>query len=358
MNIRMKTMMGTHHSWSIVARSLALSFLKLNNNLYLESINGHEDIPEELIRSFDLKIFSPDIDLSYTLPRNFEKRFLTKSKSKIAIYNYDSDILPREWKSMDKYVDWILPSSNYSKEVFLKSGWNEDKLIVVPHGVSYDEFNNNDGRCKDIDDNYFNFLNISIPHYRKNLDLLVLAYYLEFEGNNNVCLNIKTTVKNPKHYFELNVLDKIKDIQRSLPGIKLPKINILTSKYKSMVPLYNSADCYISTTSSEGFGMTFLEAMFSGLLVVAPHQTGQKDFLNNKNSLEIEGDFKNSPKEYQYWSPSANSKTFFPSVDSIRKNMRMAYENSFVEKRKNAFSDSTRYTWDSAARKILGLKDG
>ena len=258
---------------------------------------------------------------------------------------------------MDRYVDWILPSSNYSKEIFLKSGWDEKKMVVVPHGISYDDFNNNDGKCKDIDDNYFNFLNISIPHYRKNLDLLVLAYYLEFQGNKNVCLNIKTTIKNPKYYFEFNFLDKLKDIQRSLPGIDLPKINILTSKYKSMVPLYNSADCYISTTSFEGFGMTFLEAMFSGLLVIGPHQTGQRDFLNINTSLEIKGKFKDSPKEYQYWKSSINSKTFFPDIDSIRKQMRLAYENRFVEKRKNAFSDSTKYTWDNAAKKILELKN-
>lgn len=358
MNIRMKTMMGTHHSWSVVARSLASSFLKLDQNLFLESINGHEGISDDLMKYFDLKIFSPDIDLAYTLPKNFEKRFLTKSKTKIAIYNYDSDILPSDWSDLDKHVDWILPSSNYSKEIFLKSGWDEKKLVVVPHGVSYDDFNKYDGKCEDIDDNYFNFLNISIPHYRKNLDLLVLAYYLEFEGNDNVCLNIKTTIKKPEYYFEFNFLEKINDIQKSLPGMKLPKVNILTSAYDSMIPLYNSSDCYISTTSFEGFGMTLLEAMFSGLLVIAPHQTGQKDFLNSKNSLEIEGKVGSSPKEYQYWKPSHNSKTFFPSVDSIRKNMRMAYENNYTEKTKMAYIDSSKYTWDNAAKKILDLKDG
>lgn len=354
MNIRMKTMMGTHHSWSVVARSLALSFLQLNNNIYLESINGMENIEGDLLEYFDLKIFSPDIDLAYTMPKNFKKRFLTKSKAKMAIYNYDSDIVPKEWLGTDKYVDFVLPSSNYSKEIFLRSGWNKDKLFVIPHGLFLDDFNDNN-TCEDIDDKYFNFLNISIPHHRKNLDLLVLAYYLEFQNNENVCLNIKTEIKNPKYYFEINFLDTLKEISRKFSGVKLPKINILTKKYDSIIPLYNSSDCYISTTSFEGFGMTMLEAMCSKTLVVAPHQTGQRDFLNKNNSIDIGGSFEPSPKEYQYWASSVGSKTFFPNIDSIRMGMRLAYESNFNSKVDMAYNDSLNYTWSNAAKKIMDL---
>ena len=75
-----------------------------------------------------------------------------------------------------------------------------------------------------------------------------------------------------------------------------------------MFGLYNSCDALISATSSEGFGLPMLEAMASNLLVLAPIQTGQSDFLNSENCIDISGKYIDAPKEYQYWRESYGSK--------------------------------------------------
>ena len=90
MNIYSKSFYGTHHSWAVVMRSIMTSFLKKKHSISIKSINGYENINDELKPFIDN--FSPNIDLEicYTMPINFPNRFKEKSKVKMAIYNYES----------------------------------------------------------------------------------------------------------------------------------------------------------------------------------------------------------------------------------------------------------------------------
>lgn len=351
MRVRIKSMLGGHASWSIVMRSIAEEISK-KESIYLESINGVENINEFLLSRIK-PCFNADLDLAYTMPENFKKRFLSKSKVKAAIYNYESSLLPETWRSSHNYIDYILPSSNYCKEVFIRSGFPEKKVIVVPHGINHEEFSG-ENFCEDIDQRYFNFLNISIPHFRKNLDKLIEAYFLEFDEEDPVCLNIKTSIIKPKKYFEINILDLVKKIQTKF-NKRLPKLNIISKRYDSLYPLYNSSDAFVSATSSEGFGLPMLESMASKTLVLCPNQTGQSDFLNNENSIDIFGNYISAPKEYQYWRASYGSQVFMPDIESIRKSMRIAYEKNNEHLSEKAYSDSKKYTWSYAVEKILDL---
>lgn len=351
MRIRMKSMFGGMMSWSVVMRSLALE-LSRENDIFLDSING-TDLMSDYLLSRIMPCFNADLDLTYTIPQNFSTRFNRKSKIKAAIYNYESSILPKAWRDNHKHLDLILPSSNYCKNVFVNSGYPESKVFVIPHGINHSEFSG-DKKCEDINVELFNFLNISIPHYRKNISKVLEAYYSEFSESDNVCLNIKTTIKPPKKYFELNVLDQLNFVQKKF-NKKLPKVKIITKKYDSLFSLYNSCDALISATSSEGFGLPMLESMASKLLVLAPIQTGQSDFLNKNNCIDISGKYISAPKEYQYWSASRSSKIFMPSIDDIRFKMRMAFENSHKDIVNNAFEDSKEYTWKKACDKMMEI---
>jgi len=92
--------------------------------------------------------------------------------------------------------------------------------------------------------------------------------------------------------------------------------------------------------------------------VVAPHCTGQADFLNKKNSLEVLSKEVDAPNHYQYWRPTPGAKTFMPEIDSLRSSMRSAYENrrgllkEFEEETERTLS---KFTWENAAKEILRL---
>ena len=109
---------------------------------------------------------------------------------------------------------------------------------------------------------------------------------------------------------------EIREVQnmRKHRGKNLPQIEIIQHRYDSMVPLYNSCDCLVSASSSEGFGLPLLEALAAKMLVIAPRCTGQLDFLTDKNSLLVDVKEINAGSKYQYWRATKGAKTFLPIV--------------------------------------------
>lgn len=357
LNIRCESMLGTSHSWAVTMRNLLKNFHNLDNNLYLKSINGLSLFPEEW-KKYLKDIDNPDIDIAYTLPRNFEHRFKKNAKLKLAIYNYETSIMPETWRDAIKHIDYALPSSNFSKKVFVNSGWPEDKCIVIPHGINLKDFK--DRRIIKLNnDKKFRFLNISIPHYRKNIDLLIDAYYSAFTSKDDVCLVLKTSLNKPKNYFECDVKRQIFDIQKKYKKRNdLPLIEIVQKKYDSIVPLYNSCDVIVSATSAEGFGLPLLEGLAAGMIVVAPRFSGHLDFLSDKNSILYNYKIVEAHKRYQYWRPSQGATTSLPEVSDLAQSMIKAYKNHSALKkkfRKNSIKTVEKFTWENAAKKILEI---
>tara|TARA_A100001011_G_scaffold25985_1_gene25609 strand:+ start:2515 stop:3576 length:1062 start_codon:yes stop_codon:yes gene_type:complete len=353
-------MFGTSHSWAVTMRSLAENFIRLNNKVYIESTNG-DSLVDDSLKKFFRKTTSPDIDICYTLPRNFQHRFLKSSKKKLAIYNYETDVMPQEWKSSVNYVDYVLPSSNFSKKIFIKNGWPEKKCIVIPHGINLEDFKDKRKANNILNNKKFRFLNVSIPHYRKNIEILVDAYYSAFSHKDDVCLVLKTTLKppNPNHPFECDVTKEILKAQKKHKGKMLPQIEIIEHRYDTMTPLYNSCDCIVSASSSEGFGLPLLEALASNMVVVAPNFSGHLDFLNKNNSILYDVKMGNAPNRYQYWRQSKNATTSFPLKDSLASAMLNAYKNkdSLIKSFSGNMKETVnKFTWEQAAKKILEIQ--
>jgi len=353
-------MLGTAHSWAVTVRSLLLEMARMNHRLDLQSINGYKLFPEELEPFVENSYSSHDIDLTYTLPRNFNQRFLATSSARMAIYNYETSHLPPAWASMHTHLDYILPSSNFSKEVFVNAGWPEKKCIVIPHGIDLAEFENKSTATNISSAKKFRFLNVSIPHYRKNIATLVDAYYSEFSFHEDVVLIIKTSLRKPKYKFECDIMKEIVSVQNMNKhrGKKLPQVEIIQHRYDSMVPLYNACDCLVSASSSEGFGLPLLEGLAANMVVVAPRCTGQLDFLNDSNSLLVSAIEVEATPEYQYWKPTRGAKTFLPIVEDLSDKMRLAFnsKDSLLDNfSKEMASTTSRLTWNAAARMILEI---
>ncbi|MAG28410.1 hypothetical protein CMI47_23025, partial [Candidatus Pacearchaeota archaeon] len=298
-----------------------------------------------------------DIDICYTLPKNFKRRFAGGSSIKAAIYNYETSITPKEWQKDLDVLDLILPSSQFSKKVFLKNGWPEEKMRVIPLGINPDLFMD-DRVCRLSTDKKFRFLNISIPHYRKNIGLLVDAYYRAFSEKDDVCLVIKTSFDKPKFKFECDVKKEIIKVQNKYKDRGLPQVEIIVKKFVSLTPLYNACHSLVSATSSEGFGLPLLEGMAANKVVIAPNCTGQSDFMNNDNSIPVKFSEIKAGNKYQYWRPHPSATTFLPDVQSLADNMLFVY-NNYKETRNRLIPEMEKtskiFTWENSAKKIAGL---
>lgn len=354
--IRSETMLGTSHSWAVTMRGLLSGFKENGDLLYIKSSNGRELIPNYLIEDMDKWHPNPDLDITYTLPVNFKTRFYKKSKIKASIYNYESTILPKEWIHELKHLDYVFPSSEWTRRNFIKNGWDEKKCITIPHGVSNTLFQNKD-LFKLKNNKKFKFLNISIPHYRKNINLVLDAYYSAFKEYDDVCLVIKTSLNKPKHRFECYFLDQLVIAQKKF-GNKLPAVEVVTDTLDDITPLYNSCDAVVSASSSEGFGLPLLEGLLLKKIVIAPRCTGQIDFLNDKNSLLVPVRKIKADDRYQYWRSSSNAEIYMPDVEVLAEKMIKSYKESFILKNtlfNNIDEMKTLYSWNNIAKKIKEL---
>lgn len=356
-------MLGGTHSWAVTMRNLLQKMESRGHHLHLKSINGTALIPTTWNKYLNKECLVPDLDLCYTMPRNFHNRFMQKAKLKMAIYNYETSIMPAVWNDKIKFIDYALPSSEFSKEIFIKAGWPKSKCIVVPHGINPEEFSNTD-KISFGNNKSFKFLNVSIAHYRKNIDLLVDAYYSAFSSQDDVCLILKTQLHDSgkKLYaFECDVIKQISEVQKKYlsQGKDLPQIEILQDRLDSMIPLYNSCDVLVSATSAEGFGLPLLEGLAANMLVIAPNCSGHIDFLNDKNSLLIKTKIIPADARYEYWSSSPGSTTFLPEKNDLAEQMFNSYKNK--DELKSSFNEErlktiNKFTWDNAAKQILDLK--
>jgi O-antigen biosynthesis alpha-1,2-mannosyltransferase len=366
LKIRSHSIFGTHHSWAVTMRSLFGEFIKDGHDPYIQSINKYSCVPKEWEQYCRRNVLDPDLDISYTAPINFHSRFTTDAKVKAAIYNYETIPLPEVFGKAYEHVDYVLPSSEFSKRVFVEAGWPEEKLVVVPHGIHMEDFNNKD-KLKLRNKNTFRFLNVSIAHYRKNIPLLVQAYYDAFTSKDDVCLVIKTqitpTIGKKRNRFEQLVARDIallqdKMIQNGRAADSLPLIELIEEKFPSMVPLYNSCDVLVSATSAEGFGIPLLEGLAANMLVIAPRCTGQLDFLNDNNSLLVDVATMKASPQYQYWTVTDKAWTYIPIKKSLSMQMRNAFENDkkLRKKFKKGRAETLeQFTWENAAKQILEL---
>ena len=127
--------------------------------------------------------------------------------------------------------------------------------------------------------------------------------------------------------------------------------------------MYNNPKikCFISCTHGEGFGRPLLEASCCGLPVIASKWSGHLDFLNEKESLLIEGHLKEVPKG-QIWKPIIvePSKWFNVNETDVIRKIRMFHKkySIFNKKGKRLGKANLRdHSLEKMARKFNTILD-
>ena len=188
-----------------------------------------------------------------------------------------------------------------------------------------------------------------MPQKRKSLKELIISFYNEFKTEKNVYLTIKMPYfkKNFEFEYEPSEIHNI---------IKDSRVKLLIGQSTDMEISYllSNSDCYIQSSMSEGFGMVILEAMACKTPVISTAYGGTAEFLNHNNSLIIEHEIVKA-KSIQYDNDSKNAKIGKPLIESISKNMRIAYENRDLLERNaiNALSTVKKYSWKKTAEKLI-----
>jgi len=126
------------------------------------------------------------------------------------------------------------------------------------------------------------FLTVATIEERKNQLVSIMLFENFMKNTNNpifpqFLLSGKYDV-NDKYY---------KEIIEYITHKTITNVNLLGYQY-DISRLYEISDFYLSTSISEGFGISILEAMQYGVIPVVCQNEGTKEFINEQNAIVVE----------------------------------------------------------------------
>jgi O-antigen biosynthesis alpha-1,2-mannosyltransferase len=368
--------LGKNHSWSIVGQNLSREFIRMGHQVDLFSTNGIEHFPEDLkpnLKGFiqqETQITADlfveliasklekqyDMQMSYTALPNFCKYFIRGDQNRFGIWNYETTVLPKAFAKFYQCVDKVLPSSQFSKKVFADNGMPADKQIVVPHGVYLDRFENLGKYPLKTKKKFKILANIAQPHLRKNMPGLLKGYGKAFTKDDDVCLVLKVSRRSPQPGLDVSVDDTMIRWRKEFP--KAPEVEIVDKFITDIETLYNSCDVVYTMSHAECFWMPGLEGFAANKIVVAPRYGGQLDYMNDDNSILIDGKEIRADNRMQYWEPSPYARVFDPDTDQAAaklKDLITNYDDYLKKFSPNMKELVHKYSWANAAQQIIDL---
>ena len=270
---------------------------------------------------------------------------------KIGFTMLETTRIPIEWvRQANKMAEVWVPST-FNVKTFQESGVKRP-IHVIPLGVDPDYFNPEivGYPLPDV----FSFLSVFEWGERKAPELMLKAFNDEFRESEPVVLICKVLNSDPG----VNLSNQIEGLRlRRLGGRIVFSVNEVVPTHQLGV-LYRSADCFVSATRGEGWGMPILEAMACGLPVIATNWSAQCDFMRKDNAYPIEVE-KLIPAEAKcpYY---RGSEWAHPSYEHLRKQMRYVFEHRDEARATGLRAASevhARWTWGHSAEKIIARLD-
>jgi glycosyltransferase involved in cell wall biosynthesis len=156
---------------------------------------------------------------------------------------------------------------------------DQDKVSVVPHGIrlKHPEINQRNGfrNFHGIAESTRTFLYVGALIPRKGIDILLNAWCKAFVSGDDVVLIVKTSCSHGGKELHHRLL-KLGSQRTCGRLIYLEG----WSEDDDLVSLYDAADILVHPSRAEGFGLTPLEALGHGKLVIAPNLGSTNDFLS------------------------------------------------------------------------------
>ena len=240
--------------------------------------------------------FKPDALFHFTDPHSwywmYEIEHFIRSKIPIIYYNiWDNLPYPKYNERFYSCSDLIMNISKQTHNIvnnvcinYKREPW---QTKYVPHGINIETFRplgKNNAAYKNVSkilkrqDYDFIFLFVNKNIIRKQAVLVMQAFkyfvnsYLTPEQKKRTCLIMKTeVVYGPGMPLNIYQEDVIHD-----PSVDIKFINQGLTQ-EELVALYNCADCLISCSTAEGFGLSSAQAMACGKIFIAPVIGGLQD---------------------------------------------------------------------------------
>ena len=267
--------------------------------------------------------------------------------------------IPQSWvDKINANVERVVVPCTHQKQAFIDSGVKR-AVDVVPLGIIPEMFPYID-RDSMRDDSLFYFGTMGMLTYRKGTDLLVKAFVegLPQKDYPDARLYIKTLPMGGVGSAWFMSHDQY---------TKDGRIEIIAesmSPHDLVHEFFAKMDCFVFPTRGEGFGLPPLEAMATGLPVIATNWSGTGDYMDDEYSYSIDYDIvdvpNGTPGGYPEDLQAENQQWAEPKLDHLVAQMRHAYHNREEAKekgRKASIMAKSKYDINVVSKQLVDLLD-
>ena len=237
----------------------------------------------------------------------------------------DTSDIPPSWLPPLKNLNAII-AANHSNLSIFKQYFKH--VYFAQSGVATDFFKprmnyRSEGELE------FTFICISSFSFRKGSDLLINAFFDEFDPRE---AHLHFHAQDHNIDSCVNYIFKTSKRFKRYPNIKVTSNKISEAWLSRYI---NRADCFVLPTRGEGWGLPICEALLCEKPVIVPFTSGLKDYITPEYSFIIESvqkpvDEIENPLGANFKSNYGNANITYDEPDyySLRQNMRSAYLES------------------------------
>lgn len=296
------------------------------------------------------KPFEADVDIVLMETNHHYFYEIYNSKVKIAYTVWEStEIEPDFFKQLLKF-DYLWVVSEWHRQVAIKQGYPEYRVMVVNEGVNEDCYNTLYKRVKsnnteELDSDKFNFMFFGRWDYRKSVPEIVKSFLNSFPDNENV--NLILSADNPYS------VDGMKSTEERLDFYGLNDKRIKVKHFLSReeyLSFIKEGNVLITCSRSEGWNIPLIEALAAGTPVIYSDWGAQLEFASGLGTpVKIKGELPASIGYDLGYSGNTSGLYADPDFNDLELKMKECYEN-WNEKKKIALSDSKyiidNYNWE------------
>jgi len=250
-----------------------------------------------------------------------------RGKRNVLLTMWESEVLDKKRIHALAQADKIITPSKFCQDIFRK--YVRTPIEVVPLGVDLEAFHYRERKLTMP----FTWLWVGAPNARKGWDVIQQVWTRVFQNTYGARLYMKTTGTG-------------RDTIDTVGNVVVDSRRLST---EALEQLYHSAHGFIFPTAGEGFGLTALEAMATGLPCVVTDYSGVKDFTDRDSVYYVGFDWDSAMT-----SEGQTVRTAYARPVEVARAMRdvmMNYTKALRVGRK-AHRKARWYTWERASRRL------